>query len=196
MLPYMRKIEDSGYDGLGFYAYNFKLLYQITSGSTRPLSDSWNELDFTSTNITTNVNESIDPTLLENQSPSQNGFILTAVNASASTTFDLISILNMAQTSTPEALQFGDERFFYGNLETYIGATIYKTIFDLRINGSEFTKTSNPTLNKANNNTQNLKVSEVGIYDSENNMVMIGKLSYPMPMAPNQTVIIEMSIDF
>jgi hypothetical protein len=29
MLPYMRKIESVGYDVFGFYAYNFKFLYQI-----------------------------------------------------------------------------------------------------------------------------------------------------------------------
>jgi hypothetical protein len=54
MLPYMRKIEAVGYDGLGFYATKFKLVYQIVSdAATRPASGSWKVYDFTSTAITT-----------------------------------------------------------------------------------------------------------------------------------------------
>jgi len=43
LLPYMRKYENSDYDGLGFYANKFKLLYQIVSDPTsRPDAGSWN----------------------------------------------------------------------------------------------------------------------------------------------------------
>jgi hypothetical protein len=49
----MRKIE-GGYDGLGFYADKFKLLYQIVSDeNTAP--GAWKSYDYTSTAITGNV---------------------------------------------------------------------------------------------------------------------------------------------
>jgi hypothetical protein len=57
----MRKIE-GGYDGLGFNADKFKLLYQIVSDeNTRPDPGAWKSYDYTSTAITGNVGETIDP---------------------------------------------------------------------------------------------------------------------------------------
>lgn len=198
LLPYMRKVEASGYDGLGFYATNFKLMYQkVTDPESRPDPAAWKVYDFTTTGLTTNVGETIDPKALENQNPTASGFILDTIKESASTTFDLISILNMAPNSDPSMLQFGDERFFYGNLETFIGATIYKTLFSLIVNADEFVETTNPTRSKdASTNPPNIKVSEVGIYDSANNLVCIGKLSIPVALEAGNTITLELSMDF
>ena len=198
MLPYMRKIESAGYDGLGFFATNFKLLYQIVSDeNTRPDASAWKVYDYTSNLITNNPSETIDPKLLEEQNPVTVGFSLDLIKDATATTFDLFSLLNMAPNNQPTYLQFGDERFFYGNLETFIGATIFKTIFDVRINSSEFDTTSNPTrsTNPATN-PPNIKVTEVGIYDSASNLVCIGKLSQPVALTPGNTIILELSMDF
>jgi hypothetical protein len=193
--PYMRKIEDPSYDGLGFHAYKFKLVYQIVQDpSVRPDSNAWKVYDFTSTSLTTNPGESIDPVALENQIPASNGFLLTNAIDSAATTFDIIQTLNMAPNTSPNDLQFGDERFFYGNLETYIGATIYKTIFNISLNSGQFNTTSNPT--RTSTSQVPLTVSEIGIYDSTNNLVLIGKLSTPLTLSNNNTIMIELSIDF
>ena len=198
LLPYMRKKESVGYDGLGFYATNFKLMYQkVTDPESRPDPAAWKVYDFTTTGLTTNVGETIDPKALENQNPTASGFILDTIKESGSTTFNLISILNMAPNSDPSMLQFGDERFFYGNLETFIGATIYKTLFSLIVNADEFVETTNPTRSKdASTNPPNIKVSEVGIYDSANNLVCIGKLSIPVALEAGNTITLELSMDF
>jgi hypothetical protein len=103
----------------------------------------------------------------------------------------------MAANVDPTDLQFGDERFFYGNLTTYIGATIYKTIFDIRVNASQFNTTSNPSRSTdAATNPPTIKVSEVGIYDSSKNLVCIGKLSTPVPLTEGNTIMLELSMDF
>jgi hypothetical protein len=197
MLPYMRKIEAGSYDGLGFYATKFKLVYQIVSDSaTRPLPGSWKVYDFTSTAITSVAGETIDPTLLENQSYLVTGFLLTTTANAAATTFDITQTLNMAPNSNSEILQFGDERFFYGNLNTYIGATIFKTLFDIRVTG-EFVSTTNTTRSKdLTTLPPAIKVSEVGIYDTNKNLVCIGKLSKPIPLSSNNIIMLELSIDF
>lgn len=197
-LPYMRKVEGVGYDGLGFYANKFRLLYQIVdSQSERPDAGSWKTYDFTNTTLTTGVGQTINPIALENQNPTANGFVLTSAINSASTTFDITVPLSMAPNSNSDILQFGDERFFYGNLETFIGATIFKTIFDITVNTAQFTLTSNSTRSKlASTNPPNIKVSEVGIYDSNRNLVVIGKLSEPVPLLAGNTIMIELSIDF
>lgn len=198
LLPYMRKIESGGYDGLGFHAYKFKLLYQIVDNTNdRPESDSWKAYDFTNTTLTTNSSETISPTALENQSPITNGFILTSIVNTAATTFDITVPLSMAPKTTPSRLQFGDERFFYGNIEAYIGATVYKTFFPITINSGEFNTTNNPTRSKdQSSNPPDIRVSEVGIYDSNKNLVLIGKLSKPAKLIAGNTIMTELSIDF
>lgn len=186
------------YDSIdyGFYADTFKLLYQIVDESDdRPNTANWKEFDFTSSLIKTG--SYIDPTLLENQSPSSIGFVLDSVKDSSATIFDLVPLLNLPPNVNPEQLQFGDERFFYGNLSTYIGATIFKTIFDIRINSSQFNTTTNPTRsNDITTSLPNIKVSEIGIYDSEKNLVCIGKLSNPVALTNGNTIMIELSLDF
>jgi hypothetical protein len=199
MLPYMKKKESLVYDGYGFYATNFKLVYQIVTGQNdRPDPSAWKVYDFTSTGLTTNIGETTDPLVLENQSPySSLGFILTAAIDSTSSTYDITQSLSMAPNSNYEILQFGDERFFYGNIETYIGATIYKTLFDIRINTAQYNTTTNPTRSlQSSTNPANIRVTEVGVYDSNKNLVVIGKLSEPVVLLAGNTVMLELSIDF
>lgn len=198
LLPYMRKIEDVNYDGLGFYAYNFKVLWQIVDdANTRPLTDAWNEFDYTSTALTTNIGETIDPVALENQNPSANGFLVDSNVGTGSTIFNIIPTLNFPLDVHPENLQLGDERFFYGNIQAYIGATIFKTLFKVNIEASDFVFTGNPTRGTDPNITYpDIRVSEIGIYDSDKNLVVVAKMSKPMLLSNSNTINAELSIDF
>ena len=198
LLPFMRKVEDGSYDGYGFYADKFKLVYQTVQDPTdRPDPSAWKVVDFTSDAITVNASETIDPKLLESQNPIATGFLLNGVKDATSSIYSVIKALNMPANTQPELLQFGDEKFFYGNISTYIGATIYKTIFDVRINASQFNTTSNTTRSKdLLTNPPNIKVTEVGIYDSSKNLVCIGKLSSPVALSGGNTIMLELSIDF
>ena len=198
LLPYMRKIENTDYDGLGFYANKFKLVYQIVDDpNTRPDAGSWKVYDYTSTAITGTINQTIDPKLLQNQAPVANGFLLTSLVNTAATTFDITQSLNMSTNSTPNALQFGDERFFNGNVTAFIGATIYKTLFDIRVSSSDYTLTTNPTRSQQSiTNPPVIKATEVGIYDSNQNLVVIGKLSQPVALESGNTIMVELSMDF
>jgi RNAse (barnase) inhibitor barstar len=195
LLPYMRKVEDINYDGLGFYARNFKVLWQVVSNSNdRPLTEAWNEFDFTSTSLTTNAGETIDPLALENQNPLANGFLINTAVSTGSTQFSIVNTLSLPLNNQPNNLQFGDERFFYGNLKTYIGASIYKTVFRLNVNET-YAFTSNPT-RTLDPNEPNIRVSEVGIYDSNSNLVVVGKLSKAVDIQNGGNITLELSIDF
>lgn len=197
LLPYMRKIENPNYDGLGFSAREFKVLYQIVSGGTRPLPDAWQVHDFTSTLITSASGETIDPTLLETQNPTSANFKLDIPTTSGDTTFSIINSLSMAPNTNSDILQFGDERFFYGNIDTYIGANVYKTVFRLSVSADIFKYTSNPTRSSdPNTNPSVIKATECGIYDSSGELVMIGKFSKPVKLTPGNTVLFELSMDF
>lgn len=196
LLPYMRKIEGVSYDGIGFNAYKFKLVYQVVAEpNDRPDPGAWKVYDYTTTGITETTGATINPVLLENQTNS--AFVLDVLANSAATTFDITQSLSMAPNTSPDILQFGDERFFYGNLQTYIGATIYKTLFDIRIDSGLFDTTSNPTRSKeVATNPPNIKVTEVGVYDSDKNLVVIGKLSFPVALIAGNSIMIELSMDF
>lgn len=194
-LAYMRKIEKAGYDGKGFYGDEFKLVYQIVvDDDERPTSDNWKVIDYTNTGMTNGG--TIDPTILENQTPSVNDFILTHSQNTGATSFDITDTLSLPFITDPEILQFGDERFFYGNLETYIGARIYKTLFELSINSSDFKYTNNPTKIKDDGDPTNIRINEVGIYDSSNNLVVIGKMSQPIELVPGSVIMLELGLDF
>tara|TARA_R110001592_G_scaffold217776_9_gene471646 strand:- start:1230 stop:3407 length:2178 start_codon:yes stop_codon:yes gene_type:complete len=197
MLPYMRKEEKVGYDGMGFSSREFKLLFQIVSDvNDRPLPDAWNVYDFTTSGLTTNSGETINPKQLESQNPLVNGFKIDNHVNTGSTTFSVIDSLSMAPNNNTDLLQFGDERFFYGNLETYIGATIYKTIFNLDVDGDDFKKTGNPTMDNSLTNSPDIRVSEIGIYDTTGSLIMIGKLSKPVTLESGKTIMLELAMDF
>ena len=193
-LPYMRKVESVGYDGKGFYANEFKVLAQVVDPklTDRPDPKLWREIDFTSTNITTNSGETIDPLLLQNQNSTITGFILEGSTYTGATTFNLGSFIDLPQGTFYNKMNFGDERLFFGNLRTYIGATVYKTLFSVNIDGAEFGSSSNPTYTTGGDRF----VSEVGILDNNQNVVMIAKLSRPIKIANSSTATIEITMDF
>ena len=195
-LPYMRKRESVGYDGYGFFADNFKLLAQVIDKTlvSRPSPSKWRVIDFTTTNITDVTGETINPDLFENQNPNTTGFILTGgdYSGASATTFSLGDELDMSSASNYGKMTFGDERLFYGNLRTYIGATIYKTLFNINIDGATIASTSNPTFGFGDDRY----ISEIGILDNNQNLVLVGKLSRPIRLGNTTTASLELTIDF
>ena len=193
-LPYMRKREDSGYDGYGFFADTFKVLVQVINknNQSRPTPENWTVVDFTSTNITGVSGETINPKLLENQNPNTTGFILTGSLYTGGTTFNLGLELDMPTGEYYDKMTFGDERLFFGNLRTYIGATIYKSLFNVTIDGATIATSSNTTFTIGDDRY----VSEIGILDNSQNLVLVGKLSRPIRLADATTASIELTIDF
>jgi len=200
LLPYMRKIEHPQYDGLGFHAYNFRVLWQIVDEpEDRPLTDAWSEFNFTTSAITAQVGETIDPTLLEAQNPLTNGFLIDDAVVAAAVPFVLVPTanFNFPLNVNPSELQLGDEKFFYGNIEAHIGATIFKTLFKVNIEASDFAYTSNPTRGVDPNVPEpDIRISEIGVYDSDQNLVVVAKMSKPMLLSNSNTINAELSIDF
>jgi hypothetical protein len=85
-----------------------------------------------------------------------------------------ISLTNIGQTGP--SLNFGDEYFFYGNIETDIQATIYEMRYLCNLSQNQFQNSSNPTWESG----QNPYITEIGLYDSDKDLIVISKLQSPV----------------
>ena len=83
--------------------------------------------------------------------------------------------ISIPQNGQSDILNFGDEYFFYGNLETDIQATIYQMKYLINLSRNQFTDTSNPTWTSGTTSY----VSEIGLYDVNKDLIVISKLQSP-----------------
>jgi hypothetical protein len=175
--------------GTGWYADTFKLLVQKVPLGTNPTSSNWVEIDYTSS-ITGHVaGTRIDPLNLENTT-----FTITQnLYTNSGTTFNLHDYINIPENGETDILQFGDEKFFYGNLEASGLIRKYRTQFDFVIPPNQFNFSQNPTYPGSG---QNVHISELGIYDSNGNLVAIGKFITPIEKTNVTTIILEIALDF
>jgi hypothetical protein len=155
----------------GFSANSMKLLCQIVTGDTKPSSTAWREIDVT-TGLT-----------LSNGYITQNSitgvtFQITLDNYNPTTgitLYELNNYIDIPQNGQANTLNFGDEYYFYGNLETDISATIYEMKYLINLGRNQFTDTSNPTWTKGTKSY----VTEIGLYDSNKDLIVISKLQSP-----------------
>jgi len=163
---FLSQVEFSGYS-----ANSMKLLCQIVTGDTRPSPTAWRVID-----VTTGMT-------LTNGYITQNGltgttFQITTDNYNPSTGvtyYNLGPILSLPLNGQTSQMNFGDEFYFYGNLETDITATIYEMNYLINVGRNQFTNTSNPTWTKGTKSY----VTEIALYDSNYDLIVISKLQSP-----------------
>jgi len=152
----------------GFTATSFKLIFQLVEGGSRPTPTGWKEYDFTS-KIT-----------LESGYITQNGltgatFIIDPDVYTNAVPYELNNYIDLPQNGYPDIMNFGDEYYFYGNIETDISATIYEMRYLVNLPRNQFTNTSNPTWTPGTTSY----VTEIGLYNSNNDLMVISKLQSP-----------------
>jgi hypothetical protein len=154
----------------GYSANSFKLLCQIVSGNTQPNPTAWKEIDFTNEISGTSINGYLTVSGLTGTT-----FQITNTLYSNASTYNLANYIDIPQNGYPEILNFGDEYYFYGNLETDITATIYEMRYLINLGRNQFTNTSNPTWTSGTTSS----VTEIGLYDSNYDLIVISKLQSP-----------------
>jgi hypothetical protein len=116
------------------------------------------------------------------------------INLSVNEKYNLNDFISLPNITNINEHTFGDETFFFGNIETDIKATIYKTLLTVNILPNKFISTSNPTFNP---NQDKVAFTEMGIYDEDGDLVAIGKFSQPLTRKYNSDMlIIQATIDF
>ena len=156
----------------GFVAEKFEVICQKVIGDVRPDPDEWRIIDFTSQLTGTSVNGYITQAGLTGST-----FVITNELYNSASFYDLNDYIPLTpQGDTNPQLNFGDEYYFYGSLETDIQATIYEMRYKINLGQAEFQASSNPTWDP---NTKPY-ISEIGLYDSDNNLMIISKLQSPV----------------
>jgi hypothetical protein len=183
--PYMT----DGSDGRGFQTNNFYIICQKVVIGQRPNPENWKIINFTDNALKFSGSDNLDPIEIENST-----FIIDYNTYTGATTYNINSFLDgLPLTNEPNKLQFGDERFLFGNVDSKIEATTYKTNFLFTLKPNEFNESINPTYVNGN---RNVHITDIAIYDSDRELVGIGKLSSPIEKHNAKTVIIELGIDF
>lgn len=167
----------------GFEATTIKLLYQKTTINTQPDPTKWNELDITSSYSSTTINGRLTMSGLTGTTYEINDNALLS-----GTTYDLSDYLNIPTTNDTTLLNFGDEYYFYGNIETDISATIYEMRYLLNLTSNQFTNTSNPSWVSGSTSY----FSEVGLFNENKDLLVVSKFMSPQKRQGTQQIVIKL----
>lgn len=194
--PYMR--NDSGLStyGTGWNANSVQILIneQLSSNnyteSTVP-SNSWVSLS----NLTSGGNgiyraedagnNTIDANKLNGYS-----FIVSREDYSSGSTYQLYSGLTQSQSN----LNFGDESFFFGTIDLQIFATTYKSVITVYAKNTDVNNSINPTYNSTLD--ESTYITEIAILDNSDQVVAVGKPTYPIKKSISKFLAFQLEIDF
>jgi hypothetical protein len=154
----------------GFSANRMKIICQKTSVGQRPDPTSWLEIDVTSQLTGSSVNGFITMSGITGTT-----FQITESNYNSATSYNLANYIDLTPNNSTDILNFGDEFYFYGNIETDIAATIYEMRYLVTLGRNQFTNTANPTWTSGTTSY----VSEVGLYNDQKELMIISKLQSP-----------------
>ena len=152
----------------GYTANSVKLLCQMVSGDTQPNPILWREIDITSAMTLTNGCVTVS-------GMTGTTFQISLSEYDSATYYDLSDYIDLTPLNDTDVLNFGDEYAFYGNFETDIAATIYEMRYLVTLGRNEFTNTSNPTWTSGTTSY----VTEIGLYDTNKDLIVISKLQSP-----------------
>jgi hypothetical protein len=175
-------IEDMGLQPSGFTCNSVKLICQKVTTGERPDPMSWVEVDVTSA-ITANTG-SIN---ISGAELSGTTFQLTKALYDGGTTYALDDYIDLPLLNTTTGMTFGDEYFFYGILDTDVQATIYEMRYLVNLATSQYIRSSNPTWNFGNS----VYFTEVGLFDTDKNMLMYTKLQSPEKRQGVQQIVVK-----
>jgi hypothetical protein len=168
----------------GFYATQFQVLAQRTIAGQRPDPTQWRLIDFTD-----QISDLFLNGYVTQQSLTASTFTVTAENYNSAPYYNLNNYVELVQNgATGQQLNFGDEYYFYGNLETDIQATIYEMKYKINLSFNEFLVSQNPTWTFG---TQSY-VTEIALLDENQDILVMSKLQSPVLRQGIQQYVIKL----
>jgi len=156
----------------GFYATKFEVLAQKVPTGTRPNPSNWRLIDFTNSISGDTINGYITEDALTGTT-----FIVTESLYNSAPYYNLNNYIDLTPLgNTSPKLNFGDEYYFYGGIETDIQATIYELMYKVNLNYTEFQNTSNPTWTPGTKSY----ITEIALLDDKKDVLVVSKLQSPV----------------
>jgi len=179
----------TGMTGYGWSAYKLNILLQVvnaTGDTVIPNSAAWKIFD-----VTNQTKGWISGQSLTVSGLTSTVYTINVADYNSSPTYDL-SYLNYPTNLQTDRLAWGEEVFFFGNVKTDIKATAYTTDIPIVMSLNKFNSTTNPTWD----HLSSVYVSEIGLYDVNNNLVAIGKIKKPITKNSSIARTILFGMDF
>ncbi len=199
------KFLNSGNTGSGYTANRIHVIIQLINNAgyenledVKPLSNEWHEYDVTGQISESfsgfTVGQQLSPTYLCGsifKVPLYKYYNNTEMPIYDMSYINYPLITQSGLTGIYTPLSFGDEQYFIGNVSTDIEAIAYTTDISIPLNLHEFNSSTNATWDG-----NDVYITEVGIYDDNNNLVAIGKLNDPLPKNSTITRTLRFALDF
>jgi hypothetical protein len=170
----------------GFWATKFKILAQKVVTGQRPDPSSWKIIDFTPQIQSQFINGYVTEKSLTGST-----FIITPQNYDAAPYYKLNDYINLVPTGdNGPKLNFGDEYYFYGNIETDIQATIYEMKYKVNLGQVEFLVSQNPSWVPGTPSY----ITEIGLFDENKDLLVVSKLQSPTLRQGIQQYVVKLDL--
>lgn len=170
----------------GFWATNFKILAQKVITGQRPDPTKWKIIDFTNQISSQFINGYVTEKSLTGST-----FIINPDNYNSAPYYNLNDYIDLVPVGTNgPKLNFGDEYYFYGNIETDIQATIYEMKYKINLSQTEFVKSQNPSWVPGTPSY----ITEIGLFDENKDLLVISKLQSPTLRQGIQQYVVKLDL--
>ena len=167
----------------GFSANSFKILCQLIEGESQPSPTDWREIDVTDQLSATTIGGYLTVSGITGTT-----FQIDNDSYNSASTYNLYNYIDIPLIGETDILNFGDEYYFYGNIETDISATIYEMRYLINLGRNQFTNTSNPTWTSGTTSY----FTEIGLFDSNKDLVVISKFQSPQLRQGIQQLVVKL----
>ena len=156
----------------GFYATKLEILVQKVTAGQRPNPSDWKIIDFTNNISGQTINGYLTQDALTGTT-----FVITKELYDSASYYNLNDYIELTPLgNTSPKLNFGDEYYFYGGVETDIQATIYEMNYKINLNFTDLQNTSNQTWTKGTKSY----ITEIALLDENKDIMVMSKLQSPV----------------
>lgn len=169
-----------GTSGLGYTANKIQALLQIVNradytqeSQVQPQIGQWRIIDVTNQTANYVSGNTLTQANLVNTPFS----IVVDLNYYDGLPIYNIDYLNIPLLNDNSTMNFGEEQIFLGNVSTDISASIFSTDISIQLPMNQYNTSTNKTWNPT---IGNVIISEIAIYDDNQNLVAVAKLNNPI----------------
>jgi len=171
---------------LGYFADQFQILAQKVPTGQRPDPTQWKLIDFTS-----QISNNFINGWITEESLTGTTFIISPDNYDSAPFYNLNNYIKLTPNNTTgPKLNFGDEYYFYGAIETDISATIYEMKYKINLSSTEFQVSTNPSWTFGSKSY----ITEIALLDDNKDVLVMSKLQSPTLRQGIQQYVIKIDI--